>query len=191
MRLIKPSTIIIFTLLFVLFAVVAASAKTESKKIPLTEKDVFCLTRNAYYEARGDSQMSQVAVTHVVLNRLYHESYPSSACDVIYQKNRSESKGNIVCQFSWYCDKTLMRRNIDLKAWNEALESVNKALKMYYQKGVDITDGSTFYHAYYVNPGWRHLEKVTSIGSHIYYKESDDNGSTGRSAYEKIVFRIN
>jgi spore germination cell wall hydrolase CwlJ-like protein len=183
----NPSTISITGLVLLLIAVVAASAKTALVPIPLDEKDVYCLTRNAYYEAKGDSQMSQIAVTHVVLNRLNDEKFPKSTCDVVYQKNRNEQKERTVCQFSWYCDKTLMTRRVDQKSWDESYNAVKKALSIYYQRGVDVTEGATYYHANYINPGWRHLEKVTSIGSHIYYKESE-HGSTRRTTHKEIIF---
>jgi spore germination cell wall hydrolase CwlJ-like protein len=189
---VKPTTLnIIFGIALLAIGIMAISpVATTLKPIPLDEKDVFCLTRNAYYEAKGDSRMSQVAVTHVVLNRMHDEKFPKEACDVVYQKNKNKNKQTTVCQFSWYCDKTLMTRRIDETTWKQSLSAVEKALKMYYQRGVDITDGSTYYHATYVNPGWRHLERVTSIGSHIYYKESE-YGSAGRSTYQKVVFRTN
>lgn len=143
--------------------------------IPLNEQDVYCLARNAYYEAKGDSQMSQIAVTHVVLNRMNSADFPKNVCDVVYQKTTFADK--VTCQFSWYCDRRLMGRIPDKEGehWKASLESVQKALKMYYHRNVDVTQGSTYYHAYYVNPGWRHLEKVTTIGSHIYYKDTKVN----------------
>ena len=183
-------TAMVFSGILLLAAIVTAqSDQFTIVNVPLDEKEVYCLTRNAYYEAKGDSQMSQVAVTHVVLNRMRSGKYPSDACNVVYQKNNFDHK-HTVCQFSWYCDKTLMSRRVDDKSWQESLAAVKKALSIYYYRGVDVTEGATFYHANYVNPGWRHLQKVTSIGSHIYYKESD-NGTAGRSTYEKIVFRTN
>jgi spore germination cell wall hydrolase CwlJ-like protein len=140
--------------------------------IPLNDQDVYCLTRNAYYEAYGDSQMSQIAVTHVVLNRMNANGFPKKACEVVYQKNKNPETEKTVCQFSWTCDRKLMG-NLPAKEasrWHESLEAVQEALKMYYYRQVDVTQGSTFYHATYVNPGWRGVEKVTTIGSHIYYR---------------------
>jgi spore germination cell wall hydrolase CwlJ-like protein len=140
--------------------------------IPLNEQDVYCLTRNAYYEAKGDSQMSQIAVTHVVLNRMNTEGFPKKACDVVYQKNKNPESQRVVCQFSWTCDRKLMGQlpAQEASSWRESLAAVEKALAMYYHRRVDVTEGSTFYHAHYVNPGWRGVEKVTTIGSHIYYR---------------------
>ena len=37
----------------------------------------------------------------------------------------------------------------------------------------DPTYGSLYYHADYVNPRWNHLDKVTTIGRHIFYNERD------------------
>jgi spore germination cell wall hydrolase CwlJ-like protein len=184
----KPSTWIVILLVAIIAISIIPAVKNI--KVPLNETDVYCLTRNAYYEAKGDSQMSQIAVTHVVLNRMNDPKFPKKACEVIYQKN-SKDANSTVCQFSWYCDKRMMTRVIDSKAWEQSYEAVMKAVKIYYHKGVDVTEGSTFYHANYVNPGWHRLERVTSIGSHIYYKESEYNGSTRRPVYEKVVFRTN
>lgn len=143
--------------------------------IPLNEQDVYCLTRNAYYEAKGDSQMSQIAVTHVVLNRLNDPKFPKDTCEVVYQKNKNQETHKTTCQFSWTCDRKLMGTipDYEAKGWQESLTSVKKALTMYYQQKVDVTQGATFYHAHYVNPGWHTLEKITSIGSHIYYKVNE------------------
>lgn len=168
----KPSSLLILLLVAALFVTVLPAIDKPSS-IPLDDNDVYCLTRNAYYEAKGDSQMSQIAVTHVVLNRLNDPKFPKKACEVVYQKNRVDAE-SAVCQFSWYCDKRMMGRKVDPTAWSESTKAVTKALKIYYNKGVDVTEGSTFYHANYVNPGWHRLEKVTTIGSHIYYKVNEE-----------------
>ena len=38
-----------------------------------------------------------------------------------------------------------------------------------------VTNGSTYYHADYVNPNWVKLKKETVIGRHIFYKSANDN----------------
>jgi spore germination cell wall hydrolase CwlJ-like protein len=153
--------------------------------IPLNEQDVYCLTRNAYYEAKGDSQMSQIAVTHVVLNRMKDPGFPKSACDVVYQKTKHEAK--TTCQFSWTCDRRLMGQLAPQESdiWQDSLESVRQALKMYYHRNVDVTQGSTFYHAHYVNPQWRGVERVTTIGSHIYYKVNEKCQNNQKACSQK------
>jgi spore germination cell wall hydrolase CwlJ-like protein len=145
----------------------------EEPNLPYTQAELHCLTRNAYYEAKGDSEMSQIAVTHAVLNRKYDGAFPGNVCGVVYQKRLNQS-GRMVCQFSWYCDQKMMNRKIDRTAWQQSYDAVKKALIFYYDKGIDITQGSTFYHADYVSRnklGVKNIEKTTQIGSHIYYKE--------------------
>jgi spore germination cell wall hydrolase CwlJ-like protein len=160
--------------------------------IPLNEQDVYCLTRNAYYEAKGDSQMSQIAVTHVVLNRMNADGFPKKACDVVYQKNKNPENHKVTCQFSWTCDRKLMGKlpEAETNGWRESLVAVEKALTMYYHRNVDITQGSTFYHANYVNPGWRGVEKVTTIGSHIYYRTREKCQNNQMECSQKNRSRI-
>jgi len=183
----KPSTWMII-LLIGIFAVSIVPA-VKNINVPLDETDVYCLTRNAYYEAKGDSQMSQIAVTHVVLNRMNDPKFPKKACEVVYQKNKVDAEST-VCQFSWYCDKRMMSRVIDPIGWDQSYKAVEKAIKIYYHRGVDVTEGSTFYHAYYVNPGWHRLEKVTKIGSHIYYKANEECQNNQKACTRKNLSRI-
>jgi spore germination cell wall hydrolase CwlJ-like protein len=42
-----------------------------------------------------------------------------------------------------------------------------------FERQDDVTYGATFYHADYVNPGWK-LQKVTKIGRHIFYRSDKD-----------------
>jgi len=175
-------TLNIFLMMFVL--VILLPIQTLNEYEPevnvlerISDDDLNCLIQNAYYEARSDGKLSQIGVTHVVLNRAYHKSYPSKICDVVYQKTRNQRKQVTVCQFSWYCDRKLLARKIDVDSWERAETAVKKALVLYYNKAIDVTEGSTFYHAYYVKPGWNHLKRTTVIGSHIYYREKN-NGTT-------------
>ena len=57
-----------------------------------------------------------------------------------------------------------------MKAYMEAKQI---ALYVYanYENLKDLTHGALFYHADYVNPRWRGLEKTVVIGRHIFYKE--------------------
>lgn len=183
----KPSSWIAMALMLIIALSIPTFGTTP---IPLDETDVYCLTRNAYYEAKGDSQMSQIAVTHVVLNRLNDPKFPKKACEVVYQKNKSEHSNSVVCQFSWYCDKRMMGRVVDPLGWEESYKAVEKAVKIYYQRGVDVTEGSTFYHANYVNPGWNRLEKVTTIGSHVYYKVNEECQNNQKACTRKNHSRI-
>jgi len=130
---------------------------------PVAKREIDCLADNIYYEAGFESEAGQVAVALVTLNRVNDPRYPKHVCEVVKQKARS------TCQFSWVCLHINHVRN------NAVYENARKiALHVYsnYDNLVDITKGSLYYHADYVNPKWK-LQKTVVIGRHIFYKEVD------------------
>ena len=136
----------------------------------------FCLAQNIYYESRTDNLAGMAAVADVVLNRVYDTRYPNDVCSVVKQgpisKWWKEEKGKEVpirhrCQFSWYCDG----KPDDQPSGDKWLVAQEIAYKMYnfdYLRG--ISDGSTHYHATYVDPSWnRSMHLIGRIGLHIFY----------------------
>lgn len=133
-------------------------------------KQIDCLAQNIYYEAGHEPEKGKIAVALVTLNRVEDPRYPKDICSVVKQKTRIHSIGDrrITCQFSWFCeDKKTNRQKTAYE------ESRDIALHVYanYEKIKDFTNGALFYHADYVNPQWRGLERTTVIGRHIFYKE--------------------
>jgi spore germination cell wall hydrolase CwlJ-like protein len=127
-----------------------------------TQKQVDCLTDNIYYEAGYEPEDGKVAVALVTLNRTQDPRFPKDICSVVKQRVKS------TCQFSWFCEAP---KRAAEQGYERARET---AVHVYvnYDKLTDITGGALFYHADYVNPRWRGLEKTTVIGRHIFYKES-------------------
>ena len=132
---------------------------------------VLCLAMNIYHEARGEPLAGQLAVAHSVLNRMADKRYPSTVCGVVEQaKYRGWDMNNPIlnqCQYSWFCDG-LSDTPQDGKAMLEAT-----ILAQYVLSGssLDITEGSTHYHADYVYPYWaKEMEPTVKLGSHIYYR---------------------
>ena len=131
------------------------------------DKQLNCLAENIYYESASEPFEGKLAVGQIVLNRVNNPNYPSDICLVVHQKN------NGICQFSWYCDSTFTNRMLTIKhtpLYNEILQIATN-LVVNFERMSDVTNGATYYHANYVNPGWR-LTKVTQIGNHIFYRES-------------------
>jgi N-acetylmuramoyl-L-alanine amidase len=128
------------------------------------ERQLSCLARNIYYEAGNEPFEGKVAVAQVTLNRVNSGLFPNDVCQVIYQKNVFYEK--IVCQFSWYCDREAMVRPIHKGNYDESMEAAKKVLL----EGFRLPSIKTalYYHADYVNPGWR-KERVAKIGRHIFY----------------------
>lgn len=136
-----------------------------------------CLALNVYHEARGESIDGQVAVSQVVMNRVNSKRFPNSICEVVYQGQVStwymETKGEVVplrdrCQFSWWCDGRSDAPR-DMRAWGQALTVAASVMRNEYP---DIVQGAMWYHANYVNPGWRHsMVKIAVVGDHQFYRD--------------------
>ena len=124
-----------------------------------------CLARAIYFEARSESQLGQLAVATVILNRSKATNYPSSICGVVYQ---GASRLN-ACQFSFACDGLSDLPQIG-RAWDAALAVT--ALALSDDKPMQSVAAATFYHADYVTPGWsKSMNRLTKIGRHIFYSQ--------------------
>ena len=64
-------------------------------------ESLLCIALNIYFEARSEDLQGKVAVGSVVMNRIAHERFPDTACEVVYQGG---DKVRHRCQFSWFCD---------------------------------------------------------------------------------------
>lgn len=151
----------------------AVYAQIDKEDRAKRNEQTTCMALNVYYEARGSNLADQAAVADVVLNRVYDTRYPNSICGVV-QDGKQNSDGSMVrdaCQFSWYCDgKSDKPRDED--RWNEAQMIAWNMVNDNKYRG--ITEGSTHYHATYVNPYWASsLQMVGRIGAHIFYRWED------------------
>jgi spore germination cell wall hydrolase CwlJ-like protein len=147
---------------------VAVALEVERQLYKL--KQVECLAKNIYHEARNEGITGQKAVAWATLNRVESKKYPNTICEVVYQAQLNENGIPIrnKCQFSWFCDG----KSDDIKnqsAWNVA-QSIAEDVMSSYGKETDPTNGSFMYHAHYVTPYWASsYEKQVRIDSHIFY----------------------
>ena len=127
-----------------------------------------CLTTAIYFEARSESQLGQLAVATVILNRVKASNSSSSICRVVY-KGASHLNA---CQFSFACDGKSDLVD-DARAWETALEITNLALVKKAKNGrMHAIATATHYHADYVDPYWsKSLNRLTKIGRHIFYSQ--------------------
>ena len=127
--------------------------------------EIFCLGRNIYFEAGNQPLAGRIAVGQVTINRRDHGLFPDNICDVVHQGGEKRHR----CQFSWYCDgkpDTIT----DSETWLASLVLANKLLN--YEGQLDITEGSLWYHANYIDmPYWSdELTPTVIINNHIFYK---------------------
>ena len=138
----------------------------------ILETALMCMAFNIYHEANNQSMLGQIAVGQVVMNRVESTSFPNTVCEVVKQ-GQTYKNGKMVlhkCQFSWYCDGKKDDVNKRSKAWSRALDYASIVISGRVE--IDLTQGSLWYHAYYVKPTWaRQKERVTRIDSHIFYKK--------------------
>ena len=133
--------------------------------IKTRERQLECLAMNIYREAGHENFEGKVAVAQVTMNRAAHPSFPKDVCAVVFQK--SVVIDRVICQFSWYCDTAHKSRPINQSAYNESMAVAKKVLLEGFR--LDVMKEALYYHANYVNPRWN-LEKIGSIGNHIFYK---------------------
>ena len=131
----------------------------------MRERQLGCLAKNIYYEAGGEPFEGKIAVAQVTMNRVASSQFPSDVCKVIYQKNIFYER--VVCQFSWVCDREVVFKPTNRANYNESMIAAQKVLLEDYR--LPSLTSALYYHADYVNPGWK-KEKVAKIGHHIFYK---------------------
>ena len=145
--------------------------------VAMSPADTLCLQKNAYFEARNQSDAGMMAVTHVVLNRVHSDRFPNTVCEVVEQSHMSKWwKDNHdrdvpvrhKCQFSWFCDG-LSDEPKEREAWAHAQRVAMEGYALY-NVGLDISGGSLWYHARNVAPKWRLDYTLTAaIDDHLFY----------------------
>lgn len=120
----------------------------------LPPHEIHCLAKAVWHEARGEPVIGQMAVAHVVMNRVQSPQYPETVCGVVYQPYQ-------------FTDIKKASPNRDDKAWLYAVETAVFAYAGYTD---DPTDGATHYYAHAkVHPYWADVKETTAvIGGHTF-----------------------
>ncbi len=131
------------------------------RRVRLAEEN--CLARAVYFESRSESDMGQLAVAKVILNRVKNPDFPKTICGVVYQGSNNRNS----CQFSFACDGL----PDDVKsptAWAHAKMIAERAINN--DPAIAMLGNAINYHADYVTPRWSHtMRKLIRIGHHIFY----------------------
>lgn len=140
----------------VLKAAFAYQDERRSRTLEAHAKNVACLARNVYFEARGEPLAGQYAVAEVTMNRKSSPLYPRTVCEVVYQKSA----------FSW--TDLGMLPEPEGEEWKLAWKV---AEAVYYGREAPKLRGALFYHATYVQPDWATGKRpVARIGKHVFYR---------------------
>ena len=129
-------------------------------------RNLLCLARNVYFEARGEPIAGQVAVAEVTMNRVASGRYPGTVCGVVYQKNWDPLRGRYVGAFSWTEFDVL-----PVPVGEQWVQAVEIADAVYHGREPPVLDGAMFFHAVYIKPDWAKAKKpLARIGGHVFYK---------------------
>ena len=118
------------------------------------------MAKNLYYEAAMEPYEGKLAVAQVTMNRANSSKFPSTICEVVYQKTGS------TYQFTWVGEKVSEIRN--KYAWEECLMVARKALTEAKLHDTIYKTQAMYYHNTSVNPAWK-LKYVAKIGNHLFY----------------------
>ena len=167
----SKSITLVVLLAFIAYAVPSVSQMVVEDIIQVEvskdfNKQLNCLTNNIYFEAATEPYEGKLAVAQVVLNRANNSKFPSTVCEVVFQRTYTPARV-IVCQFSWTCLKNMVVR--DKYAWEESEIVARKALTQDKVHDKIASTNAMYYHADYVNPGWNRNKVVARIGRHIFY----------------------
>ncbi len=141
----------------------AAQKAIAMRRMQMAEEN--CLARAVYFEARSESELGQLAVAKVILNRVKDPEYPKSICGVVYQGSGRRNS----CQFSFACDG-LPDDVRSAAAWANSKRIAQMAISG--DAKVAAVGSATNYHADYVNPAWaKSMRRLIKIGHHVFYEE--------------------
>ena len=148
--------ILLSILLFVLLFPSTSQAEDDA--------EYHCLVEAIYFEARSESNIGQLAVANVILERVRHEDHPDTICGVVHEWKYYPRLHK--CSFSYYCDgKT------EVMYEKDSLSSVMQIATLALEGAiVEDTYSSTHYHSRHVQPYWANeMLYIGSIGEHLFY----------------------
>lgn len=129
----------------------------------LSDDPVVCLALTLYWEGRGESDLAQKAVGHVVMNRVRAASFPSDICSVVTQHGPEPP-----CQFSWWCDG----RSDTPQDYAEWWRAFRNAAEVYGNPAADPTGGALYFHRKDLRPSWARAKATAPrvFGGHVFFR---------------------
>lgn len=148
-------------------AVVMAAAlllplQASAHEIHASKKDVSVLARTMQGEAGAESERGQIAVAHVLFNRIKRSD---NAADSTIQR-AALRKG----QFQVWSNKTLLARLVKENEQYAHMKVVARKAIALYLAGHDYSRGAVFYCRADARPKWtRHMKEVAKVGKHVFF----------------------
>lgn len=143
--------------------------------IEIDQREHYCLNEAIYWEGRNQDWEGKIAIASTIMNRVVSPDFPDSVCGVVHQGPLDGSPATLHrCQFSYYCDGRSDAppegNPLELRAWEYA-DIIAEGVLMGLIE--DNTNGSTYYHAHYVDPFWNDSYAFnTTVDDHLFYTHS-------------------
>jgi spore germination cell wall hydrolase CwlJ-like protein len=124
-----------------------------------------CLALTIYNESRGESNISQQYVAHVVLNRsVDYEN--ESVCSAVFDKSQFSWTNNIKhSSQAIIMVKRALKKIDDPESWSESVKIAKKIMSRKH----DITNGAKFFNERKMGVRYKTKVKPVILGKHIYY----------------------
>ena len=78
-------------LLAITAVMMVSTTSSNAGAVEYSSRDLECMAKNIYFEARGESERGQIMIAEVTLNRMNNGKFPDTVCGVVYQPS----------QFNW------------------------------------------------------------------------------------------
>jgi spore germination cell wall hydrolase CwlJ-like protein len=145
------------------FPLLQDSEEIEIQSLAISDKDIECLAKNMYYEARGEGILGITLVANVTINRAMSGVYPSSICGVVYQKS----------QFSWTLEKHKKMPYEQLKEYTRIAKGIVTGKARIPPQFKE----ATHYYAISIDaPRWtKSMEYLGQSNNHKFYKDPEVN----------------
>lgn len=127
----------------------------QATSAPLS-RELNCLAGAIYFESKSEPLLGQLAVGRVVVDRSRSGRFPNSYCGVVFQPS----------QFSFIRGGAMPSVNKNSRDWQEAVAIAQIAHEGTWRSPVE---GSLYFHAAHVSPGWR-LARAGKVGNHVFYR---------------------
>lgn len=130
------------------------AADTPANRLSLSDDDLTCLAKIVHHESANQPESGQLAVAHVVLNRLASPRFPKSVCAIALQPGQF---------FNVHAyDPSGDRR------WTNSQRIARLAVEGH---GDDHAPGALFFHTAGHNSSFfRSRPRVTQIAGHVFYR---------------------
>lgn len=130
-------------------------------------KELDCLTKVIWYEARGESKRGKIIVANVVQNRTtYGKPFATTVCDVVYQRN----------QFAWTRDlhkkqarfKNVAKKHMEVEQ-KQVLDTVSVALTVVLFNPKPITK-ATHFCSIGEKCNFKNVKRLGKVGNHTLFE---------------------